>query len=142
MVHPGGSDFRKSSCRALSALAFDIMKDRSSDRSGTFARASCGGRGAQTWMQSSVVVICFRSSGEATTTPRRCPGIAYDLEKEKRWTRVDLHDQDADNDSACIGEKRLCGGWCSTKSRYVSSTMSAILLSRANSANCAMSAGG
>ena len=86
-------------------------------------------------MQSSVVVMYFKRSGEAMTTPRRCPGIAYDLENEKRWTRFDLQD------GVCVEEKRLCGGWCSTKSRYVSSTMSATLFSRAKSANCAMSGG-
>ena len=61
-------------------------------------------------MQSSVVVIYFRMSGEATTAPRRCPGIAYDLENEKRWTTFDLQDQDGGNISVCVREKRSCGG--------------------------------
>lgn len=74
------------------------------------------------------------------TTPRRCPGIAYDLENEKRWIRVDL--QDVGGDNVVVGvEKRSCGG-CSIKSRYVSSIISARLFSRANAANCAMSADG
>lgn len=92
-------------------------------------------------MQSSVVVMYFKSSGEATTAPRRCPGMAYDLENEKRWTTFDRQDQDVGNTPVCEEEKSWCGGKCSTKSRYVSSITSARLFSRASSANCAMSAG-
>ncbi len=61
------------------------------------------------------------SAGEAQTRPSRCPGMQYDLEKEKRWMKVLRQDQPAGMllgaDSDAAGEKRWCGAPEVIKSR-------------------------
>ncbi len=60
------------------------------------------------------------SAGEAQTRPRRCPGMQYDLEKEKRWMKVLRQDQSAGRLLGAVsdaGEKRWCGAPDVIKSR-------------------------